>query len=32
VLGEKRTVEVRDGRFKDDFAPWDVHLDLIRTQ
>jgi len=26
VLGEQRTVEVRDGRFADDFRPWDVHL------
>ncbi len=32
VLGESRTVEVRDGVFKDEFAPWDVHLYLIRTE
>ena len=30
VLGEARTVEVRDGVFTDEFAPWDVHLYLIR--
>lgn len=30
VLGESRTVEVRDGVFKDEFAPWDVHLYVIR--
>jgi hypothetical protein len=32
VLGESRTVEVRDGVFQDDFAPWGVHLYLIRTE
>ena len=26
VLGEDRTVLVRDGVFQDDFRPWDVHL------
>ncbi|HJZ59574.1 MAG TPA: hypothetical protein VKE74_31810 [Gemmataceae bacterium] len=26
VLGENRTVEVRDGVLSDEFAPWDVHL------
>ncbi len=26
VLGERRTIEAVDGRFQDDFAPWDVHL------
>jgi hypothetical protein len=26
VLGEDRTVPVRDGVFEDDFRPWDVHL------
>lgn len=31
VLGESRTIEVRDGVFKDDFAPWDVHLYFMRT-
>jgi hypothetical protein len=30
VLGENRTVEVRDGVFSDEFGPWDVHLYLIR--
>jgi hypothetical protein len=30
VLGEDRTVEVRDGVFKDEFAAWDVHLYRIR--
>ncbi len=29
VLGEHRTVEVRDGVFEDEFAPWGVHLYLI---
>ncbi len=26
VLGEKRTLIARNGRFKDHFGPWDVHL------
>jgi hypothetical protein len=26
VLGENRTIEVRDGVFKDEFAAWGVHL------
>lgn len=26
VLGERRTVAVRDGRFEDDFRPYEVHL------
>jgi hypothetical protein len=26
VLGEDRTVDVSDGRFADDFKPYDVHL------
>jgi alkylhydroperoxidase family enzyme len=30
VLGEGRTLEVRDGRFRDTFRPWDVHLYRIR--
>lgn len=30
VLGERRTVEVTDGAFDDDFAPWDVHLYRIQ--
>lgn len=31
VLGEGRSLEVRDGRFRDAFAPWDVHLYRIRA-
>jgi hypothetical protein len=30
VLGEGRSVEVRDGVFRDTFRPWDVHLYQIR--
>jgi hypothetical protein len=30
VLGEERTVEVRDGLFSDEFGAWDVHLYRIR--
>jgi hypothetical protein len=30
VLGENRSVEVRDGVFKDEFGAWGVHLYLIR--
>lgn len=30
VLGEDRTLPVRDGAFTDDFRPWDVHLYQIR--
>ena len=30
VLGENRTIKVADGRFSDDFAPYDVHLYKIR--
>jgi hypothetical protein len=30
VLGEDRTVDVRDGVFRDEFAPWDVHLYRVR--
>jgi hypothetical protein len=26
VLGEDRTIIVRDGAFSDSFQPWDVHL------
>jgi hypothetical protein len=26
VLGEARRVEVKDGTFRDEFRPWDVHL------
>jgi hypothetical protein len=32
VLGEGRTVEVRDGVFKDEFGAWDVHLYRIRAR
>jgi hypothetical protein len=30
VLGEERTVDVRDGVFRDEFGAWDVHLYRIR--
>ncbi len=30
VLGEGRTVEVRDGVFRDEFGAWGVHLYLIK--
>jgi hypothetical protein len=30
VLGENRTVEVRDGVFQDAFGAWAVHLYVIR--
>jgi hypothetical protein len=30
VLGEGRTVEVRDGVFMDEFGAWGVHLYLIK--
>jgi hypothetical protein len=30
VIGEGRNVNVRNGRFKDDFGPYDVHLYKIR--
>jgi hypothetical protein len=30
VLGERRSLEVRDGTFRDTFRPWDVHLYRIR--
>jgi hypothetical protein len=26
VIGENRTIPVKDGVFKDDFEAWDVHL------
>ena len=32
VLGEKRTLTVKDGVFEDSFAPWDVHLYEIRAE
>jgi hypothetical protein len=31
VLGENRTLESKDGVFRDDFQPWDVHLYRVRT-
>jgi hypothetical protein len=30
VIGENRTVSVKNGRFEDDFGPYDVHLYKIR--
>lgn len=30
VLGEDRTVQVREGRFMDEFQPYDVHLYALR--
>jgi hypothetical protein len=30
VLGEARTLALRDGRFEDDFRPYDVHLYRLR--
>jgi hypothetical protein len=32
VLGEERTVEVREGVFTDEFGAWDVHLYRIRAR
>lgn len=32
VLGEDRTLPVRDGVFEDNFRPWDVHLYEIRPK
>jgi hypothetical protein len=32
VIDEGRTLEVRDGVFRDSFAPWDVHLYKIDTE
>ncbi len=31
VLGERRTIDVRDGTFQDEFRAWDVHLYRIRS-
>jgi hypothetical protein len=31
VIGEGRRVSLRDGRFEDDFKPYDVHLYRIRS-
>ena len=30
VLGEDRSIHIREGRFTDDFGPWDVHLYRIK--
>jgi hypothetical protein len=32
VLGEDRSVEVRDGVFRDEFRPWEVHLYVVRPR
>jgi hypothetical protein len=32
VIDEGRTLDVRDGAFRDTFQPWDVHLYKIRTE
>jgi hypothetical protein len=32
VIGEGRSLEVRDGRFEDDFAPYAVHLYRVRAK
>jgi hypothetical protein len=32
VLGEGRSLEVREGTFRDEFRAWDVHLYRIRPQ
>jgi hypothetical protein len=32
VLGEERTLTVKNGRFSDTFAPWDVHLYEVKTK
>jgi hypothetical protein len=32
VLGEDRSLEVRDGVFRDRFRPWDVHLYRVRGE
>jgi hypothetical protein len=31
VLGENRTVTVKDGKFTDHFGPWDVHLYRVKS-
>ena len=31
VLGENRTVAVKDGKFTDQFAPWSVHLYRVKS-
>jgi hypothetical protein len=30
VIGEERSISVKDGRFQDDFAAYDVHLYRIQ--
>jgi hypothetical protein len=30
VLGESRSIPLKDGKFDDDFKPYDVHLYRIR--
>lgn len=30
VLGEKRTIKIKDGNFSDDFSPYEVHLYKIK--
>lgn len=32
VLGEDRTVEMKNGRFADSFQPWDVHLYRLASE
>jgi hypothetical protein len=31
VLGEKRTIKIKDGKFSDDFSGYGVHLYKIRS-
>lgn len=31
VLGENRTVAVKDGKFTDNFGPWDVHFYRVKS-
>ena len=30
VIGEGRSISIRDGKFEDEFEPYDVHLYMIR--
>jgi hypothetical protein len=30
VIGENRTLITKDGRFTDQFGPWDVHLYRVK--
>ncbi len=32
VLGENRTLTCTDGRFEDDFGPWEVHLYQVKSK